>query len=88
VIWEFKAIDPATKKTEKVGRFRVKENALFLVKVKEDGSVKEKDEKEKPRDKEDLGPRKALAKKSEEATKSDPTERIGEIDRELRTEPG
>ena len=55
MIWEFKAIDPATKKTEKVGRFRVKENALFLVKVKEDGSVKEKDEKEKPRDKKERG---------------------------------
>jgi len=88
VIWEFKAIDPATKKTEKTGRFRVKEDALFLVQVKEVESEKGKDAVGKPDAKDAGGLRKALTKKIEETAKADPTVRIGEIDYESRTDPG
>lgn len=83
VIWEFKAIDHETKKTEKTGRFRVKQDALFLVQVKAKG-----DPNAKPDDKNAAGPRKVIANKLAGGMEGDPTERIGEIDHVNRTDPG
>lgn len=76
VVWEFKVIDEKTKKTESTGRFRVKEDALFLVRMKRDVVPADKPADDKGK----LNLRDKFAKKLDESAQTDPTERIGEID--------
>ena len=81
VIWEFKVIDPKTRKTESVGRFRIKQDALFLVRMKEVGN------KEAPtNEKAEVSRRGPLAQTKVAANTIDPSERIGEVDHEYYTE--
>lgn len=84
VVWEFKIINVKTKKTETTGRFRVKQDALFLVRMKETGEKKEN----LPKEKAEPPLRQAISKKLEDAVVTDLTERIGEIDHEFPTESG
>ena len=84
VVWEFKVIDAKSKKTTSTGRIRIKEDALFLVAMKEVG----KQDGDAAPPKGPFGPLAQIGKKIESVVSNDPTERVGDFDQEHYTESG